>query len=198
MPDKSTLHARQCFGGGGGLYDGSCMLRDQFFSAFTLSEFAGAGPRMETSVPAYFHAQLLELLAHDLEHGAAILGDGVGAGGFGAARGVRLGGEPAVFLHALEQRVEGARADIVAVVAQLLEHPLADHLPLSGMMQHMHLPKGEQDFTVDELQVHSNGNVVLESGGWSSDDSCKLPQIDELIASPRPLDALHRQGGFNR
>jgi hypothetical protein len=53
--------------------------------------------------------------------------------------------------------VERAGTDVIAVVSEFLEHPLADDFTLGGMMQHMHLPKREQDFAVDELEVHGGG-----------------------------------------
>jgi len=97
----------------------------------------------------------------DLQHCATFFRDFVAARGFGAAFVIGAGGEPAVFLHALQQRVERAGADVVTVVAELFEHPITNHLALGGVMQDMHLPEGEQDFTIDELEVHSGGRVAV-------------------------------------
>jgi hypothetical protein len=38
-------------------------------------------------------------------------------------------------------------------MAQLVDHPLADHLTLSRMVKDVHLPEGEKDFTIEEF-VH--------------------------------------------
>ena len=57
---------------------------------------------------------------------------------------VPLAGKPAPLFQPGKQRVEGARADLVAVTPQLVHDPLAMHRLLPGMVQDMHLPKTQQ------------------------------------------------------
>ena len=105
--------------------------------------------------------QLLELLAHHFQHLTTFPGDLVRARCLRPPAGIHLGREPAIFLHALQQRIQRARAHIVPMVRQLPQHPLADHLPFRGMMQHMHLPEGEQDFSIDQFEVHGGGSAAV-------------------------------------
>jgi hypothetical protein len=39
------------------------------------------------------------------------------------------------------------------MMPKFLQHPVANHLSLRRMMEHMDFPEGKQDFTIDEFQV---------------------------------------------
>ena len=102
------------------------------------------------------YAQLLELLTHDLEDFASLACDSIGPWALGASGRVGLGREPAIALHAFEQGIERAGADLVTVMPQLLEHPLAHHITLRRVMQDMDLPEREEDLAVEEFALHGD------------------------------------------
>ena len=72
--------------------------------------------------------------------------------------------KPAVTLHALEQRVQGPRADLIAVATQLRDHPLADNGVFGGVMQDVDLPKTEKDFAGQQLAI--DGRHAPPLYGW--------------------------------
>lgn len=90
-----------------------------------------------------FDTKFAELSADDFEHRTAFFGDGVAAGGFGAAFVIGGRGEPATFFHSLQQRVERAWTDIITMMTELFEHPVANQLSFGGMVQNMYFPEGE-------------------------------------------------------
>ena len=63
------------------------------------------------------------------------------------------GGKPAVGLHPRKQGIECARACVIAMVAQLLEHPVANDRPLGGVVQNVHLPKRKENFAIDGFHI---------------------------------------------
>src|SRR5579872_4695822 len=71
---------------------------------------------------ADFAVQLVERGVHAREDLPSARGQAVDAGAFRPLR-VR-GAEPAALRHARENRIQRARAQAVAVMAQLLEHPV--------------------------------------------------------------------------
>lgn len=93
--------------------------------------------------------------AEDLENGRSALGQMiVAAGALGLAnRGFRA--EPAIALEALEQRIQGARADVVAMLSQLAEYPLADDRMFSGMVKDVHFPESQQDLARQKFAVQA-------------------------------------------
>src|ERR1035437_1141831 len=55
--------------------------------------------------------------------------------------------EPPISLHPVQQRVQRSRADLVAMPAQLIKHPLTMNRSLARVVQDVHLPKAQQDLT---------------------------------------------------
>jgi hypothetical protein len=61
--------------------------------------------------------------------------------------------QPSVPFETLQERVEGAGTDVIAVPPQFGEHPLADHWVFRRVMQDMHLPEAQQDLSGQEFGV---------------------------------------------
>jgi hypothetical protein len=61
--------------------------------------------------------------------------------------------KPSIPFHSLEQRIQRARAEIVAVSPQLREHPLTNHRLLGCVVKNVDLPEAEQDFPRNQLAV---------------------------------------------
>jgi hypothetical protein len=64
-----------------------------------------------------------------------------------------FGPQPAVSFETLQERVESAWTDVVAVPAQFRQHPLANDGVLGRVMQDVHLPEAQQDLSGQELGV---------------------------------------------
>ena len=99
---------------------------------------------------AHLAVQLVERVLHLREHLAAARRQAIDARVGRSFR--RRGAQPPAPGHAGEHRVEGARAEAVAVVMQLFEHPLAVHaVLLAGVVQDVDLPEPQQEFTDDRV-----------------------------------------------
>ena len=68
---------------------------------------------------------------------------------------VGLAAQPSVRLHPPQHRIQRSGADRVAVLAQLVEHPLADNGVLGGMMQDVDLPEAQQDLAMKRFSRSS-------------------------------------------
>jgi hypothetical protein len=80
-------------------------------------------------------------LAQYVEYGGAARGEViVPTATFSIANG-GLRSQPAVALQTFQEGVERARADVVAVAAQLSQDPLTDDGMLGGMMENVDLPE---------------------------------------------------------
>src|SRR5688572_12854109 len=64
-----------------------------------------------------------------------------------------FGSEPPVAFQALQEWIERAGADVVAVPAQLGEDPLPDDRMLGGVMENVDLPEAQQDLTGEQFRV---------------------------------------------
>ena len=64
-----------------------------------------------------------------------------------------FGSQPAVALQPLEERIQRARADVVAVPAQFGEDPLTDHRMLRGVVEDVYLPEAQQDLSCQQFGV---------------------------------------------
>jgi hypothetical protein len=92
-----------------------------------------------------------------------------------------LRAQPSVSLQAFQQRIERARADIVAMSAQLAQHPLADDGMLGGVVKDMDLPEAQQDFARQQLAVssrHSPGEPIITA------------TVNEIVTLRLPLGDL--------
>ena len=93
--------------------------------------------------------------AEHFENGRPALGQMiVAAGALGFANG-SFRTEPAIALEALEQWIQSARANVVAMLSQLAEHPLADDRMFSGMVKDVHFPESQQDFARKKFRVQA-------------------------------------------
>ena len=103
-----------------------------------------------------FMVELDDRFTEDLKDGGAALGEViVAARALGLSDG-GLGAEPPIALEALEQRIEGARADVITMLSQLAQHPLADDRVLRGMVEDVHLPKPQQNFAREILGIETS------------------------------------------
>jgi len=100
-----------------------------------------------------FAVEFGEALAHEVEDFSALAGQDVVFAGAGAGFGITGDFQPAAPRHAMEDGVKGAGADFVAVMAQLVEHPLAVDGRLGGMVQNMHLPKAQKNLAFGFFHV---------------------------------------------
>lgn len=91
-----------------------------------------------------FVMEFLDLGAKEGEDLAAFAGERVFLAGMRV--GLWFGLEPAVRFHAPEHWIEGARTDVVAVVAQFFGDPLAVDGALLGVMEDVNFPEADKDF----------------------------------------------------
>jgi hypothetical protein len=94
-------------------------------------------------------------LTQHVQHGRATSGQVIVASPPFALSHSDFGSQPSVSLEALQERVEGAGTDVVAVPAQFGEHPLTDDGMLRRVMQDVHLPEAQQDLSRQELGIQS-------------------------------------------
>jgi hypothetical protein len=68
---------------------------------------------------------------------------------------LRLTSQPSRTLHAFQQRVQRARADVIPMSSELAQNPLTNDWMLRGVMKDVHLPETEQDFACEELAINA-------------------------------------------
>jgi len=113
----------------------------------------GLGRRVGRGLFHDLVVQFDDRLTKHLKHGGAALGQvivptpafSLSNGGFRA--------QPTVPFEALEQRVQSPWTDVVAVVTQFREHPLADDRALCGVVEDVDFPKAQQDLARQQLRV---------------------------------------------
>jgi hypothetical protein len=64
-----------------------------------------------------------------------------------------FGSQPSVSFETLQERVEGAWTDVVAVPAQFGQHPLANDRVFRRVMQDVHLPEAQQNLSRQEFGI---------------------------------------------
>jgi hypothetical protein len=102
-------------------------------------------------------------LAEHVQHGRATSGEMIVTPSPFAFSHGDFGSQPSVSFEAFQERVEGAGTDVIAMPAQLGEHPLADDGMLGGVMQDMHLPETQQDLARQQLGIRwSHAILPLE------------------------------------
>lgn len=69
--------------------------------------------------------------------------------------------EPAMFLQACEQRIQGSRADLITMLTQFLNHPLPHNRTDGGMVKDVDLPKSEKYLSLQCLCFSCIHNVSL-------------------------------------
>ena len=83
--------------------------------------------------------QLVHELSDEVEHGASRCSEVIKSARSQSVA-VDFAREPAVALHALEQRIQRAGTDVIAMAAKLSEDPLADNRPFGRVMEDVDLP----------------------------------------------------------
>ena len=83
-------------------------------------------------------------------------GDDVAAALARAALLRAVAAQPAEAFHPRQHGIQRAGADFVAVVPQLLQHPVADNPArvLGGVVEDVNLPERQQNLTVNAFMVH--------------------------------------------
>src|SRR5437867_7521157 len=102
----------------------------------------------ELSSPHNLGVQFPDLFPHESQNLAAFGGQPVIAAGAAAAVGVGGAFEPAQAFHAAKEGIKRAGAKLVAMVAQLDQHPLTVYRVLFRVVQDVGLPKAQQDFAL--------------------------------------------------
>jgi hypothetical protein len=138
-----------------------------------------------------FTVQLVECCAHPIEHGMALWRETVHAWTFRALWFRRA--QPAMAGHSRQHRVQRTGTQAVAVAVQLLQHPLAIHALLGGVMKDVDLPEGEEEFT-DNRVLHEPGDH--STGDPSSTYGLLRPQNDVGRQADRVEVVHHVFGGW--
>ena len=95
------------------------------------------------AAPTDFTIQLIQRLAEPIQDVVPLACQTVHAGRFGP---LGFGGsKPAALGHPREDWIERARTQSIAVLLQLLEHPLAVHAVLVSVVKNVDLPEGEEE-----------------------------------------------------
>src|ERR1035437_10124946 len=113
------------------------------------------------NVAHHFLVEFADLFSNQFEHLLSLGSEPVILARPFAGAWVGAAFEPAQPFHPRQQRIQGARADVVTVVAQLGEHPMPVQRFLAGVVQDVRLPETQQDFAADVIHVDS---VVIRRG----------------------------------
>jgi hypothetical protein len=84
------------------------------------------------------------------------------------APGLDFTAQPAVALHALQERIQRPWADVIPVTTQLCQDPLPNHGLLGGVVQDVHLPESEQHLSVDGLVIDRGHRRAFYRPRWSA------------------------------
>jgi hypothetical protein len=108
---------------------------------------------MRSSLFDDFVMQFDDGLPEHVQHGCSTSGQVIVASPPFSFSHSDFGSQPSVSFETLQERVECARTDVVAVPAQFGQHPLANHRVLRRVMQDVHLPEAQQDLSGQEFGV---------------------------------------------
>jgi hypothetical protein len=73
-----------------------------------------------------------------------------------SAIGIATAPQPAEAFHPMKQRVQRAWADLIAVTAEFEDHPLSVERLLARVVKDVHLPKAQQDFTLERFHGYND------------------------------------------
>lgn len=104
---------------------------------------------MRVRAPTDLLVEFVERGANLREHGPSARGQAIDTCRRCSLR--LSGAQPASRRHARQDWIERARADVIAMFAQLLQHPVSVDSVRLGMMQNVHLPESEKEFSSDEV-----------------------------------------------
>src|SRR5262249_37073556 len=99
--------------------------------------------------------------------------------------------QPAQPLHPVQQRIQGPRTDLITMPAQLHNHPLAMERLLTGVMQDMHLPKAQQNFTLERFHLELRWPILVIVMQWPGKSSSKAGR-----GRPRYVTQASSPAGF--
>ena len=102
-------------------------------------------PVVVVSPGAGLVSELAQKALHQRQYVTPGGSEGVRAPGARAGLGLPPARQPAPRLHPLKHWIEGARAHAIAVLAQLLEHPVADDGVSGRVVENVDLPEAEED-----------------------------------------------------
>jgi hypothetical protein len=100
-----------------------------------------------------FVMQFDDSLSEHVQHGRSTSGQVIVASPPFSFSHSDFGSQPSVSFETLQERVEGAWTDVVAVPAQFGQHPLANDRVLRGVMQNVHLPEAQQNLSRQEFGI---------------------------------------------
>jgi hypothetical protein len=104
----------------------------------------------------FFHDFVVKLddgFAENFEDGRATLGQVIVATSPFGLSDRSLRAEPAIALEALQQRIQGSGADVVAMLSQLAQYPLSNDGMFGGMVEDVYFPEAQQDFAREKFSV---------------------------------------------
>ncbi|OFW29645.1 MAG: hypothetical protein A3H97_01760 [Acidobacteria bacterium RIFCSPLOWO2_02_FULL_65_29] len=90
-------------------------------------------------------------LAEDLQHGGPTVREAIVPPAPFPLADSGFGPQPPVAFQTLQERIERARADVVAMASQLAEDPLADDWMLGRVMKNVDFPEAQQDLSREQL-----------------------------------------------
>ena len=107
---------------------------------------SGRGVAVDCGTGAHFAVQLVERGLNPFQNLVTLRREAIHPGILGA---FRLGGaKPAALGHARQDRIQRARTEAIAVVAQFLEHPLTvDATSVGRVVEDVNLPEREEELT---------------------------------------------------
>jgi hypothetical protein len=100
-----------------------------------------------------FLMQLSDLGLHQSQHFSARRSQTIILSSAPPTPRIGLALEPPKPLHAIEERVQGPRAEFVTVAPKFGEHPLAVNWFGFGVVQDMHFPKGQKNFSLGSFHM---------------------------------------------
>ena len=142
----------------------------------------------------HLEPKLRNALAQHVQHRGTASGQVVIA--TPARTGIRfdLAPQPAVAFHTFQKRVQRPWAEVVAVTTQLRNHPLPDDRMFGGVMEDMHFPEAEKNFTGQQLAI--DGRHASPLYGWVLLNASEFvsPTIPFVVAVNAGLDVAERVG----
>ena len=84
--------------------------------------------------------------------------------------------KPPALRHSRQHRIERPRTQAIAVVVQLVQHPMTVDATFSGMVQDMNLPEGEEKLANDWI-AHAAAMIPPRIGRLARSGGQRIPAI---------------------
>lgn len=97
--------------------------------------------------------KLDDVLADDLQHRSSSVSEVIVSSPMRPRIRLYFAPQPSVAFHALQQRVQSTRADVVAVTPKFAENPLTYDRMFGSMVKDVHLPETQQDLAREQLSI---------------------------------------------